>query len=189
MDGRRWSGLAAHPPQERFETVEADDLAWELGEGERAPDQEVQRGSVGVGVDAEGAEDAQLLQDHDIRAHTRRVDRAPGAGHHDRAPGCGQLERLGEGSWGVGGHVDDHVGQPAGDARRIAVTGSSTSTSTTRSAPKADAQREPVAVSFAAAGHHHEPGSGRLGRGGDREAAHAGAEHDDAVAELRSPAG
>ena len=58
--------------------------AGEVGERVAAGREQVERGAVGGGVDAEGAEDAQLLEHDEVGPEARRLGRAPGAGHDDR---------------------------------------------------------------------------------------------------------
>ena len=104
-------------------------------------------------------------------------------GDHDPATRSSQRHGLGEGRRGHGGDVDDDVGPPA---RGLAEGGDRVVAAHVDGEVGAEAlgPRQPVGVTIAGAGHHHERGTGVLGRGGDAQAPDARAEDGDDVAGL-----
>ena len=111
MDGRRRAGLAGHALDERFEAVEPDDLARQVGERVPAAGEHVERRPVRRDVDAERPEHAQLLV-HDV------VGLKPGASDGPRVPATTTVPpgRASEMAW-------------ANAAGAIAVTSTTTSAS------------------------------------------------------------
>ena len=183
VDRRRRVALAGQRADEVLGAVELGDPPGEVGERVPARRQQVERGAVRGRVDAERAEDAELLVDDEVGPERPAPD-AAGAGQHDRAAGAGERDGLRERGRRLGRDVDDDVGQRRpwpraaprpGRCRRRRRRGRRR-----RRRPARAARRR-----AARAGDHHEAGAGLLRRRGRRQPADARAEHGDHVAWLR----
>ena len=183
MDRGQRPGLAAHALQQHLETVESDDFAGKVGEGEPAAHQEIQGGSIGLRVDPERAEDAQLLVDDVVGLEPGRVRRPRVPASTTVPPVPGQRDRLAERGRGLGGDVDHDVGEPAGRVAQRAAPGRSSARRRPRgrrrtrgASASRSASRAPVPVTIT------KPAPASLARHARGQPADARAEHRDDIA-------
>ena len=140
--------------------------------------EQVEGGAVRVGVDAEGAEDAQLLVD-DVVGVDAGGGLTAGAGDDEGAAAAGERHALRERGRRVGGDVDDDVGAaraggPPEGGHRVLLGHVDDEVGA-----EALGRLEAGVVALAGAGDHHELGAGVLGGRAHAEAADARAEHRD----------
>ena len=113
MHGGSLCGVAAarHRIEQPLDGVEPPDPSGEIGEGVAARLEELECGAVGSGVDAERADDRQLLVYDMVGIEAWCGGIAAGPGQDDGAAWSGEGDGLAESLRRLGGDVDDDVGE------------------------------------------------------------------------------